>query len=233
MASAIDDNLLDAIVAGVLGRLREAAAPVTASAGRQPPEAKTENAPKTRSADAPRSPEPLRLPDRVLTQAILEAKLNGAQAVRFAPKAVLTPTARDFLRTRGIDWAYGTAAEPTSTAAAWAAIVVRHAPGVDQALQDHLPGARRELLGCPDDAAKLAIAEIARGGFAKALIFAGQTHRAACLANRHPAVKAVAVRDAAEVAAVRTQLRANVWCVDPGGRGRFELKNLVKAIAVS
>ena len=187
---------------------------------------------KNQGADAPRSPSPLHLTDRVVTQSLLEMRLNGAKAVRFAPKAVLTPTARDYLRIHKVDWTFGAAAGQAAgpSASAWAALVVRHTPGVEQVLRDLLPGARRELLGCPDDAAKLAIAEVARGGLSNAVVFAGQIHRVACLANRHTAVKAVAVRDAAEVAAVKTQLRANVWCVDPGGRGLFELKNLVKAI---
>jgi hypothetical protein len=44
-------------------------------------------------------------------------------------------------------------------------------------------------------------------------------------------VKAVAIRDAAEVHAVKRQLRANVWCLDPSGRTYFELRNVLKAIA--
>jgi hypothetical protein len=94
-----------------------------------------------------------------------------------------------------------------------------------------MPTARKELLSCPDDAATFAISELSRGGFDGAIVFAKQTHRAACLANRHSAVKAVAVRDAAEVQAIRRQLRANVWCLDPSGKTYFELRNILKAIA--
>ena len=99
-------------------------------------------------------------------------------------------------------------------------------------LWSDLQGAwRRELLGCPDDAAKLAISAIARGETNTAVILAAQTHRAACLANRNEAVKAVAIRDAADVPVVRKQLRANVWCGDPSGRSWFELRNLMRAIS--
>jgi hypothetical protein len=226
VASQIDDVLLDSIVAGVLDRLRGASAPVAGAA-------KTAGDGATaRGADAPRSPEALVLSDHVLTEAILEEKLKGAKSVRFAPKAVLTPTARDYLRRNGIEWAYATkaAAERKSGGGSVAALVVRSTPVLSRVITDVLPGARTELLSCPDDAAKLAIAEIARGGVGRAVIFAEQTHRAACLANRHEAVKAVAVRDVAEVAAVRKQLRANVWCLDPGGRGYFDLRNVVRAI---
>lgn len=227
MAAQIDDALLDSIVAGVLDRLRGGSAPA-AGGGRAAGEAA-----KARGADAPGSPEAIVLGDRVLTEAILEEKLKGAKSVRFAPKAVLTPTARDYLRRNGIEWAYATetAAEKKSAGGGLvAALVVRSTPVLSRVITDALPGARTELLSCPDDAAKLAIAEIARGGVGRAVIFAEQTHRVACLANRHEAVKAVAVREVAEVAAVRRELRANVWCLDPGGRGYFDLRNVVTAI---
>ncbi|HEX6984734.1 MAG TPA: hypothetical protein VF170_05125 [Planctomycetaceae bacterium] len=243
MTPQIDDALLESIVAGVLDRLRGPSAPVAkddeASEGRQPPApSKSEiRNPKSEvsrpGAGAPRSPEPRLLADRVITEAVLEANLNGSKAVRFTPKAVLTPSARDYLKTNGIEWAYATRTAGDRKPASGrtrAAIVVRSTPAVERVVADLLPGSRRELLGCPDDAAKLAIAEIARGGFAEAVIFAEQSHRAACLANRHEAVKAVVVRDATDVAAIRKQLRANVWCLDPTGRGYFELRNLVKAI---
>lgn len=236
MTTRTNDDLLDAIVAGVLDRLRGSTAPTdpTANGGRQPSESRPENLSNARVANAPRSSEPLFLPDRVITEAVLEAKLNGANIVQFVPKVVLTPTARDFLRVNKIAWSYTrpSANSPKrNDAGAWAALIVHAAPTVERVVADLLPESRRELLGCPDDAAKLAIAEIARGGFSQAVIFAEQTHRAACFANRHESVKAVAVADAADVAAVRKQLRANVWCIDPTNRGYFELRNLVKAVS--
>ena len=65
------------------------------------------------------------------------------------------------------------------------------------------------------------------------IIFAEQTHRAACLANRHERVKAVAIQSAQEVKQIRRQLRANVWCLDPGARSFFELKTLLQQIETS
>lgn len=228
MSTQIDDTLVDSIVAGVLDRLRGRSAP--------PAPVKTNGAhPAGASKQKPArtSSEPVVLSERVITEALLEEKLGGASSARFSPKAVLTPTARDYLRINEIEWAYATkaAAQQKSSGGALAALIVRSTPAVERVVADLLPGARTELLGCPDDAAKFAIAEIVRGGFARAVIFAEQAHRAACLANRHEAIKAVAVRDAADVAAIRKQLRANVWCLDPTGRGYFELRNVVKAIA--
>lgn len=221
-----NDELIDAIVAGVLDRLR----------GPSAPSSSTTDATQTALAtvkELPSESELVVLSERVITEAVLEEKLNGASVVQFAPKTVLTPTARDFLRVNKITWSYsrsGGKAQRHNEAPQWAVIIVHAAHIVDRVVTDLMPGTRRELLGCPDDAANLAIAEIARGGFAKAIIFAEQTHRAACLANRHESVKAVAVRDAADALSIRKQLRANVWCVDPTNRGYFEVRNLVKAI---
>lgn len=229
MPSQIDDTLIDSIVAGVLDRLRGSSAPQTSGAQQL---AKL-SPPPAAPAPKPASSDPLHLSDRVITQALLQEKLKGAKSVRFAPKAILTPTARDYLRTNWIEWAYATkqsAEKKSSAAGPLAVLIVRSTPAVERVITDLLPSARTELLGCPDDAAKLAAAEIARGGIAKALIFAEQTHRAACLANRTEVVKAVAVRDALDAAQIKKQLRANVWCVDPTARGYFELRNVVKAI---
>ncbi|MDQ3329916.1 MAG: hypothetical protein M3552_04585, partial [Planctomycetota bacterium] len=162
-----------------------------------------------------------------------DSKLNGVKSVRFAPKAILTPTARDYLRVHKIDW---TIAERTSgkgqnqSSRSWAAVIVHSTSAVDRVLTDVLPAARRELLSCPDDAARFAIAELSRGGIGAAVLLVTQTHRATCLANRHSSVKAVAIRDAADVNAARRQLRANVWCIDPSGRTYFELRNILKKL---
>jgi hypothetical protein len=109
-------------------------------------------------------------------------------------------------------------------------LVVRNTPSVDQLWTDLNGRWKRELLGCPDDAAKLAIGAICRGETSTVVVLAEQTHRAACLCNRNDKVKAAAVTDTADIKAVRKQLRANVWCVDPGQRSYFELKNLFREI---
>lgn len=231
MTSQIEETLIDSIVAGVLARLQGPSAPNTVTSGGHPPSGNETTTPTvTRGADAHRSP--VVLTERVITEAVLESTLNDAKAVRFMPKAVLTPSARDYLRVQGIEWAYSrpTAAGRQSPEQSGAVLVVRSTPALERVLGSTLPGVRKELLSCPDDAARLAIAEISRGGLTNALILAAQTHRAACLANRHESVKAVAIRDAAEIAVVRSQLRANVWCLDPTGRGDFELRNIMKAI---
>lgn len=182
------------------------------------------------------------LPGSVITAEVIGGVAEGS-LVTVRPKAIITPAAWDAIRLRRIQLergslevasspkgAAGSQSETRPEVAAPLLIVVRNTSGVRQ-LEEQLAGKwKRELLGCPDDAAKLAISEISRGAVSAVIILAEQSHRAACLANRHEQVKAVAVQDAGDVRAIRQQLRANVWCVNPDGRSYFELRNLIQQI---
>ncbi len=190
------------------------------------------------------------LDERVITADLLAERVNGAVAIGIGPKAILTPSARDFIRERGLRIDRGAGASGgggANTVAQVAAppsinaqptnqpvlIVVRNTDAVTRLWNDLQSTWTRELVGCPDDAAALAIREVSRGAIKTAVILAEQTHRAACLANRNESVKAVAVRDAGEIALVRRQLRANVWCIDPTPKSWFELRNVLKAVATT
>jgi hypothetical protein len=182
------------------------------------------------------------LAETVITADVLNELIGDAGTVAIPKKSIITPAAWDVIKELGLEVRRparaGEAAKPattltaaaTSTATGKLLIIVRNTDAVDRLWLDLQSSWRRELLGCPDDAAKLAISEVTRGETASVVILAEQSHRAACLANRHEKVKAVAIRDAAEVKAIGRQLKANVWCIDPTGRSWFELRNLFRAI---
>jgi hypothetical protein len=235
---AIDSSTIDRIVANVLQQLGTGgdAAPVKTWS------TSADTAASQRSGS-------VRIDERVITAKLLAERVNGAAAINIGSKAILTPSARDFISERGLRIDRGTKetaqAAPTSSPGPAAGtsvhqpstvnanhllIVVRNTDAVSRLWTDLHTTWTRELLGCPDDAAGLAIRELARGAVQTVVILAEQTHRAACLANRSPAVKAVAVRDAGDVAQVLRQLRANTWCIDPTSRNWFELRNLFNAI---
>ena len=181
--------------------------------------------------------------ERIVTADVLAARVSDGADVDVGSRSIVTPAAWDYARDHGVVIRRG-AEKPQARAGDQRTpvdtgvsahrealfVVVRSTPAVDRLYEDVKSVWRRELLGCPDDAASLAIAAVSRGETESVLILAEQTHRAACLANRNDAVKAVAVQDAADVRSVRTQLRANVWCVDPEKKSWFELRNLVRAI---
>jgi hypothetical protein len=194
------------------------------------------------------------LTSNVVTAEMLIAAQTGGSRIVVSERAIVTPAAWDAAREHGIEIArqspraksrgYEPAGGDQSnqrervdaTHGAWPVglapllVVVKSTEAVER-LRDDLRGRwRRELLGCVDEAAALAVSAICRGETATVVVFAEQTHRAACLANRNERVKGVAIADASDVRAVRMQLRANVWCVDPAGRSWFELRNLLRTI---
>jgi hypothetical protein len=246
----IDSSTIDRIVANVLQQLG-----ATGGAAPAPVHSSTSN--RTAFSRDPQESAPaaagrIELDDRVITAELLAERVNGAAVVAIAPKSILTPSARDFVNERGlrIDRASTAAAqagraasrEPASGAADHQPsttnhkpllVIVRNTDAVARLWTDLQATWSRELLGCPDDAASLTIRELARGAVQTVVILAEQTQRAACLANRSPAVKAAAVRDAGDVAQVRRQLRANAWCIDPTRMSWFELRNVLSAVTKS
>ncbi len=180
------------------------------------------------------SSESLVLSERIITADLLADRVNGAAVVTVGPKSLVTPAAQDFLRDRGLtlrrsESKPASRSESKSTLAPLL-IVVRNTPAVDRLGQDLQSTWKRELLGCPDDAAKLAISSLTRGEASTVVILAEQTHRAACLANRTEKVKAVAILCAGDVRTARNQVRVNTWCLNPTNLTWFELKNVIRAI---
>lgn len=157
-------------------------------------------------------------------------------------RAIVTPAAWDAIKQRRVQLQRETARDHSAAGSAATStydpsgeirpllIVVRNDKVVEQIWAGLTGSWRRELSGCPDDAARLAISEICRGAAPTAVILAEQSYRAACLANRHEQVKAAVVHDVREIQRVRQQIRANVWCIDPVGRSYFELKNVFQQI---
>lgn len=175
--------------------------------------------------------------DSVVTAEVLEKVETGVSIVIQA-KAIVTPAAQDVIRERQLKISKSSAeTKSTSPGRKLSATekqgvsvaIVQHSPEVVQAVEE-FNVVQKELFGCPDDAAKFAISEVCRTGAETVLVFAQQTFRAACLANRNQRVKAVAVTSPGDVNSVRKQLRANVWCIDPTNRSYYELRNLLKSI---
>lgn len=178
-----------------------------------------------------------RIIESVITADILEPLRTG-ELVYVSKKAIITPAANDLIRERNLiiertqpeQTTHPTRSQKSTGARLKiSAGIVRHTQGVQQSLAE-LGEINTELLSCPDDAAKYAISELCRTGVETVMIFAEQTYRAACLANRNSIVKAVAINHPGDVKIVRKQIRANVWCIDPTNCSYFELKNLLKSI---
>lgn len=226
-------DLIDRIVANVLTQLSpgaKVAAPVAVQ-----PVAKVPVPVAEKIAVA------VSLQQRVVTAELIEAVAKN-QAVIISPKSIITPAAWDAIRERNLKLERGTVAEPAKANASTSKseqkppagqgllIVVKSTQSAEKLFSEAKSGWRRELLGCPDDAAKLAIAELSRGACSQVVILCEQSLRAACLANRSDKVKAAPVSGAGDVRMARRQLKVNTWCLDPSPLSYFELRNILKAI---
>jgi hypothetical protein len=180
----------------------------------------------------------IHLTDRVITGDLLAEKAPGATQIVVPDKAILTPTAYDFLKVSKAQLIRASVAgaklgvvktDAAPGVTSWKLITVTSTPAVARLTGELGAGWSREILGCPDDAATLAISAICRGEAGGVVILAKQHFRAACRSNRHDKVRAVPVGNPAEVQAAREQLRLNVIAIDPTGRSYFELKNTLTA----
>jgi hypothetical protein len=182
------------------------------------------------------SPAALQLTDPVITQALLAETLNGSPQVRISAKAILTPTARDFIRQRGIQIIRETASTKPPASIRWQVITTRSNPQITAALES-LPklgiAIDLVLVGLPAEAAAQAISTLCRGEAAQVVVFADQPELVACLANRNERVRAAAAASAAAIERVRIAMQANLIAVDPESRSLHELKRMLTAIRTS
>ena len=222
----VDERLVDQIVSGVLERLQgrsdavRASAPQSQSAVGEP----MGNTPK---------PNEVFLNERVITAELLERSVNGHRRIQIAPKAVLTPSAREFLRKSDVEWSRldGQVAGSRS-AGQWKAIVVDATPVVTGAVEDMLrSGWRRELVGSVHEAVEQAVSAICRGESLGAAVFSEQADAIVCRANRNPKVRGAVVTDVKHLDAARRDLGANLIGIQPQGKSYFELRNIARVFS--
>jgi hypothetical protein len=190
-------------------------------------------APGAPAAVAPVNPAPqgFRISAQVVTQAMLAESVNGATTVRIGPKAIVTPSALDFVRQRGIEIVRESSAAIAKTAARWQVIVTTPhaniAPAVESLKQYGIVCDLR-LSGLPAEAAAQAISAICRGDADKVVIFTAEPELVACLANRNERIRAAAIGDAAALARTQRELKPNVLALDPSDKSVHELRTLLK-----
>jgi hypothetical protein len=216
-------EMIDRIVAGVLEQLH---APAPASA-----------APAIRPAAAVNGP--LAISEAVITAAVLETRGVLSGPVVFAARAIVTPSAVDFLSSHKIGWTRATAAgagntADNTTATVWSVLVSRSTPAVESALDAiaQQPGVRwqRQLVGCHRESARLAVGGLCRGECDGVIAFTGKPDALACHANRNPTVRAAVIDTAERVKRVKRTVGANVFAVDPGHHSVFALRTLLREI---
>jgi hypothetical protein len=224
----LDSAAIDRIVQNVLKQI----SPSPVAARTEAKSAAPANVAVSKTATPADESSPISFTDIVITGDLLAERVKGGgKRIILSPKAILTPTAKDYIRIQRLEVIRAAGEKKSLTGkASWKLIVVTSTPTVDRVYRELGPAWTRELLGCPDDAASFVIGELARGEIEGAAIIARQHIRAACRANRHEKVRAAAVSDPAMVKDARTQMRLNTIAIDPTNKTYFELRNMLAAL---
>lgn len=174
----------------------------------------------------------VQIAEHVVTHALLADTVNGAKTVQIGPKAILTPSARDYISSRRIEIIRDTLPAKTANRARWQILVTTSTPQIVplvEALKQSGIACDLRLLGLGVEAAAQAVAALCRGEAAKIVVFTSQPELVACLANRNDRVHAAAVVDAKAAERVRHDMNANLLAIDPAGKGVHELHTCLKA----
>lgn len=191
------------------------------------------------SVAKPSGPEkvaPVELSSPVITAELLEKSVGVGQVLKIGRRSILTPSARDWLRTNRIDWSLGERVSGNGIGAAkgaarWQLIVQSVAPTV-KSLSDgfkrNLDGWTMELVGQPAEAAILAIGTISKKEHDGVVILSEFAEIIACRANRNERVRAAVISDRRQLELTMTHLGVNVVCINPVGKTFVEMRNLLQ-----
>jgi hypothetical protein len=209
----IDPKVIDSIVAEVLGQIR-------------------------RRIGSARSPETngsaVELADRVVTADLLKQKVPDGGAIRISSKTILTPSARDEIKARRIKLNQDQSTSIANPSKMKGVIVAAHLPVVVQnVLNDvkkHASAAWRvEMESGSAKVVERIRSTICRGESPQVVAFVKTPHEVACLVNRTSECRAAVVRSAADVQRIRSEMAANVICVDLAEPTFIGLRRILKA----
>ncbi len=221
----MDQVLIEQIVSNVLAQLQPASVrPVVES---------PKSAPKMMTIEKPGT---IELTASVITADLLEETARVGQPLKIGRRSILTPSARDWLHTKRIDWSRidklaSGGSGTTKGAARWQLIVQTVTPTV-KALHDGLKrqpeGWKIELVGQPVEAATFAMSSISKAEHDGVAILSEYAEIIACRANRNERVRAAVISDRKQLELTMQHLGVNVVCINPNGRTFIEMRNLLR-----
>jgi hypothetical protein len=185
---------------------------------------------------APEAAHVLRWQGRALTLADLQKGLNGHREVVLAPRAVITPSALDELRSRGVQLVR--AEESDKKGPTWGIGQDRPYPLVQSAVRalardgvvlKEWPG----LEGLPCRWAQAVAECVAAGECAGGVLFCEGPELVACVANKVRGLRAVAVSTVGAAARALWHLAPNLLVVEMPGRTFFEARQLVRMLCAA
>jgi len=216
VAERVHSQVIDSIVAEVLQQLR----------GRVGPAQKSEANGSANTA--------IEIADPVITGDLLKEKISQGGTVWVDSQAVLTPSARDFLRAEKITLHRGRPDQNVDAVKRKGVIVAAHLPGVVQNLLSDVKRNGSASWQVEMESGVFPVVErtrsaICRGESPQVVVFAKTPHRVACLVNRNSQCRAAVVQGNDDVRTVRSEFAANVICVDLRQPTFMGLKKIIKA----
>ncbi len=205
MAGQIDTRLIDQIVAEVLEKLRQ----------------RVPSAPKPNAHNGALKENYVNLHDPVITEETVRSKNPGNVTIRISAEAILTPSARDYVRSQQIS-VIRTRQEnivASGKKGIHSKIIAAHAPETVQTLLADVRKNAPSLWSVEMESGVLPVVErvrsiICRGEARQVVVFVKTSHAVSCLMNRNPQCRSAVVRHAEDVRKARVECGANVICVD-------------------
>jgi hypothetical protein len=206
LTQSIDTRLIDQIVAEVLSQLRQRID--GAQKESNPSQTKSETSPLAGVID---------LTEAVITEDTLKLRVQPGAAIHVAGNAILTPSARDYIRDQDLSLSRkGKSASAPSVKLG--TIITVYLPEVVQSLLADVRKSKSswsvELEGGTSQVVELIRSVICRGEARQVLVFVKTPYEVACRVNRNSSCRAAVVRNANDVRRVRSEFAANVICVD-------------------
>ena len=205
----MDAQLIEDVVQSVLRELRGGSAGASCSMG---------------GSSGPSKPSGLTITDAVVTEATLAGRLSGVREVVFSAKTVLTPTAKDYLRSHQISWSRsGASVGGASAEQVGPRVVATHSTvAVGSAFNG-------------GDLVRVSVADAARVvsegiGDGVVMVLTARPHSLAIELNRTNDIRAIALDDLSSAACAIRDSRANCVCAKPNGRSKDELEKLARVV---
>ncbi len=229
MNNTADEKLIDQIVVEVLAQLRQRmeSAPTSPATPRE-----SDN----KSINHKSLNNRVILPDAVVTEEVLKQHARPGMAVHVAPKAIITPSARDYIKFNNLSierTGYNDAAVHRSSLLR-GTIIAAHLPEVVQSFLSNVKQHSQSLWNVEiesgaQDVVSRALSVICRGESPQALVLVKNPHHVACLVNRNAQCRAAVVQSGGDVRRVRNEFGANVICADLVRPTFVGLRNVLRA----
>lgn len=227
---ATDSALIDRIVSNVLAQLQPPGTPRAVTTEPKPAE------PVPVAPTSVPKPTAIELLDPVITAKLLQDRAANAAALRFGPKSLITPSARDWLNNRKVNWSRETAATGTSSGNATPAkrrllisTVTPTLRTIQGTLSRDFPAWNCDLIGKATEAVEMIIRLITTAEAELIVVSSDRADLVACYANRSPKVRATVASSADTLTTSAKSLGANVVVFDPTGKSYIELRNILRS----